>query len=178
MREMDNVSADLVEGFLFSLSLTAKIMVRTITEGRTLVMLAINAKSSKQLLKALTSAPRRLRTTWLLQVQVGTQKISPLYWAIDNGYLDVADTILRDILSIRADRDRYYYGLDELFDIHPDAVKRLATDASSLLPTLLDGLTWRAKTTVNGMRRVNYYVAPLLVDADGKFKDTLKVIAQ
>ena len=38
--------------------------------------------------------------------QVGTQKISPLFWAIESGSLEAARAMIKDLLTIRADRDR------------------------------------------------------------------------
>ena len=35
----------------------------------------------------------------------------------------------QDLLTIRADRDVYYYGCDELFTRHPDIIKRLCQSA-------------------------------------------------
>lgn len=111
---------------------------------------------------------------WMLNIQVGTQSISPLLWAIETGSLEAARAIITDLLIIRADRDRYYYGMDTLFERHPDIVKRLCFDAPALLPTLLDGLIWRSRTTENGMRRVNYYLKHLLVDANGGFSKAIE----
>jgi len=69
--------------------------------------------------------------------------------------------------------------LDELFDRHPDVIKRLGVDAPSLLPTLLNGLVWRSKHVQNGQRRVNYYVQHLVVDRkSGHFSDALESIVE
>jgi hypothetical protein len=62
--------------------------------------------------------------------------------------------MIDDLLTIRADRDRYYYGVDEIFRRHSDVVKRLCENAPVFLPTLFDGLVWRARTSPNGLRRV------------------------
>jgi len=110
-------------------------------------------------------------------VQVGDQHISPLSWAIESGSLQVADAILRDLLTIRADRARYYYGADELFEQHGNIVKRLCEEAPMLLPTLLDGLIWRSHRPKDGMRRVNAYLKHMLVNKDGKFSDSLKWVS-
>ena len=71
--------------------------------------------------------------------------------------------MLEDLMMIRADRSRYYYGADDLFKHHPDLVDILTKIAPELLPTLLDGMIWRSRTTSNGLRRVNYYLKHLLV---------------
>ena len=38
--------------------------------------------------------------------------------------LEAAKAVIMDLLAFRADRDRYYYGMDTMFDRHPDLVKR------------------------------------------------------
>merc|ERR1719150_1299554 len=170
----DNDAAE--ESFRWSLSLISRILTRVINEGSTIVMKAINSNSGKQLKKAVSCAPRGKRALWMLNVQVGTQSISPLLWAIETGGLEAAKEIITDLLIIRADRDRYYYGMDAMFERHDDIIKRLCADAPALLPILLDGLIWRSRITEDGQRRVNYYVKHLLVDADGSFSKTLEWI--
>ncbi|CAK0886462.1 unnamed protein product, partial [Prorocentrum cordatum] len=135
------------EAFRWSLSLISQILVRTINEGSTVVMQAINRNSVSQLKRAIAKEPRGRRFQSLLDVHVGEQHISPLEWAIESGSLRVAEAILRDLLTIRADRAKYYYGVDELFGRHPDIVKKISEEAMTLLMTLLDGLVWRSHRT-------------------------------
>jgi hemoglobin-like flavoprotein len=71
----DNEMAE--EAFRWSLSLISRILTRVITEGSTIVMKAINTNSGKQLRKAVACAPRGKRALWMLNIQVGTQSISP-----------------------------------------------------------------------------------------------------
>jgi hypothetical protein len=61
---------DSVEAFRWSVGLISKMLVRTIQEGSTIVMKAINTNSSKQLNKAIALAPRGERAMWLLKIQV------------------------------------------------------------------------------------------------------------
>merc|ERR1719203_1267321 len=136
-----------VDAFRWSLSLVSRMLTRVINEGSTIVMKAINTNSAKQLKKAIGCAPRGKRALWMLNIQVGTQSISPLIWAIETGSLEAAKAIIVDLLTIRADRDHYYYGMDTMFERHADIVKRINADAPALLPTLLDGLVWRTRTT-------------------------------
>uniref|UniRef100_A0A7S2QH85 Ion transport domain-containing protein n=1 Tax=Zooxanthella nutricula TaxID=1333877 RepID=A0A7S2QH85_9DINO len=164
------------EAFRWSLSLISRILTRVINEGSTIVMKAINTNSAKGLRKAVGCAPRGKRALWMLNIQVGTQSISPLLWAIETGSLEAAKAIIQDLLTIRADRDRYYYGMDIMFERHADIIKRLCADAPALLPALLDGLVWRSRTTENGLRRVNCYIKHLLVDADGEFNKAIEWI--
>merc|ERR1719414_854343 len=117
------------DAFRWSLSLISRILTRVINEGSTIVMKAINSNSTKQLRRAVGCAPRGKRALWMLNIQVGTQSISPLLWAIETGSLDAAKAIIIDLLTIRADRDRYYYGMDTMFERHADIVKRLCVDA-------------------------------------------------
>lgn len=167
-----------VEAYRWSLALITNMLVRTITEGSTIVMKAINCNSTKMVKKAISCAPRGERATWFLKIQVGTQSISPLEWAIDSGNLDVADAIFEDLLTIRADRKQYYYGVDELFERHPDIIQRLCVDAPTLLQTVLDGLIWRSRVTKDGKRRVNYYVKHLMTSLDGSVSPTLRWMVQ
>ena len=166
------------EAFRWSLTLVSKILVRTILEGSTIVMKAINTNDAKQLRKAISVAPRGKRAAELLNITVGTQSISPLYWAIESGSLNTAKAMLEDLLVIRADRDNYYYGCDQLFERHPEIIHKLNSDAPNLLRTLLDGLVWRSRLILNGQRRVNYYVKHLVQDTDGGFNQGLEWIVE
>jgi hypothetical protein len=158
-----------IDGFQWSIGLIAKSLVRTILEGSTIVMKSINQNTKKSMARALSVAPRGERNEWMLLIQVGTQNISPLAWSVESGALQSASTMICDLLVIRADRDKYYYGADDLFKRHHDIVKILLNDAPALLPELLDGLIWRSRVTVNAQRRVNYYLKHLLSDPEGKF---------
>mmetsp|Transcript_33986 Transcript_33986/g.79147 ORF Transcript_33986/g.79147 Transcript_33986/m.79147 type:complete len:1138 (-) Transcript_33986:44-3457(-) len=152
-----------LEAFNWSLSIISQMLVHTVTEGSTIVMKAINNNSVTQLVKAVSCAPRGERSNWVLIVKVGTQDISPFRWAIESGSLSAAKAIIEDLLAIRADRQRYYYGVDDLFQRHPDIIKILCSEAPMLLPTLLEGLIWRSRIVTQGARRVNYYVKNLVV---------------
>jgi hypothetical protein len=166
------------EGFSWALGLVAKMQTRTITEGTTVVMKAINNNSAKAVKAAVAFAPRGERSQWMLLITVGTQDISPFLWSIQSGALDAALSILQDLLTIRADRDKYYYAAESLFKRHQDVVKILLDDAPALLPPLLDGLIWRSRIAVAGYRRVNYYLKDLLLNSEGKFHKTLEWIVQ
>jgi hypothetical protein len=167
-----------IEAFRWSFGLISKMLVRTITEGSTIVMKAINSNSPKGLRKAISAAPRGERADWMLVVQVGSQSISPLEWALESGSLDAAKEILIDLLAFRADRERYYYGADRLFSRHPDIIKMLCNEAPVLLPVLLDGLIWRSRDTKGGVRRVNYYVKNLVVTKSGGVSKALHWFAK
>eukprot|EP00931_Biecheleriopsis_adriatica_P123584 TRINITY_DN9863_c1_g1_i1.p1 TRINITY_DN9863_c1_g1~~TRINITY_DN9863_c1_g1_i1.p1 ORF type:complete len:1235 (+),score=276.02 TRINITY_DN9863_c1_g1_i1:91-3705(+) len=168
----------LCDAFGWSLGLVSRLLVRTITEGSTIVMKAINTDSKKQVVKSISCAPRGKRSVWMLNVTVGTQSISPLIWAISSGSLEAAQCMLKDLLTIRADRDRYYYGSDELFSRHPDIVEIITVEAPALVPTLLDGMVWRSRIAVNGYRRANFYIKHLLVDSEGGFADAMSWISK
>lgn len=167
-----------IEAFRWALALMAKIMMRTISEGSTLVMKAINANQKSQLKKAMEVCARVQRAQELLNITAGTQSISPFYWAIDSGALVCAQAILEDLLTIRADRDVYYYGVDALFTCHPECVQKLCARAPTLMATLLDGLVWRSRQTKEGMRRVNYYVKHLIQDLEGNFSPNLEWLVE
>ena len=114
--------------------------------------------------KAVSVAPRENRAEWLCKVNVNGLAISPLYWAIDDGKLTIAEYILGDLLTIRVDMKRYYYGREELFSYHKDLMQELASKCPKLVPVLLDGLMWHSKEKSGRKVRVNYYIADLYGD--------------
>eukprot|EP00435_Cladocopium_sp_Y103_P064572 s631_g26.t1 len=163
----------LCDAFGWSLGLVSRILVRTIDEGSTLVMKAINLNSAKHIKRALTAAPRKRRATAMLKVTVGTQSISPLLWSIQSGSIEAAKAIIEDLLTFRADRDRYYYGVNDLFLRHPDIIQVITSEAPVLLRVLLDRLIWRSRVVVAGVRRVNIYLEHLVIDKDANFADAM-----
>ncbi|CEM39166.1 unnamed protein product [Vitrella brassicaformis CCMP3155] len=74
---------------------------------------------------ALCEAPRNKRALWACSVEVNGEHVSPLYWAINEGKVQMARVILRDLLAIRADRSFFYYRRDELWKHHPDIIQML-----------------------------------------------------
>ncbi|CAK9108879.1 unnamed protein product [Durusdinium trenchii] len=163
--------------FRWSLTLVSKILVRSINEGSTVVMKAVNTNQGKSLRRAVALAPRGQRNMQMLNVEVGTESISPLYWAIETGSHNVAKAMIIDLLTIRADRDNYYYGNEALFTRHPEIIEKLCLDAPVLLWPLLDGLIWRSRFVSQGTRRVNYYIQHLVQDADGNMNQALQWMA-
>eukprot|EP00435_Cladocopium_sp_Y103_P045546 s1188_g13.t1 len=161
-------------GFSWSISLIGRVMERVIAEGSTVVMKAICLNQETQLAQAMAVAPRAERAQHLLVVSAGQMSTSPLYWSIDSGHLGCARIIIEDLLTIRADRDNYYYGCDTLFHVHPDLIHHLCNNAPSLLGPLLDGLVWKSRSTHNGLRRVNYFIKNLLQDKDGNFSKSIE----
>ena len=161
------------QGIWWTLDLIGRIFIRTLAEGSTPVMLAINQNSAKALQKAVASSPRGERELLLLRVQVGTEAISPLMWSIEKGALSSAEAILGDLLTMRADRAKYYFGMEAIWTRHPDIITLLCTRAPSLLKPLLDGLVWRSKNLKNGMRRVNYYIGSMMVGMEGQLTNSL-----
>lgn len=161
-------------GYSWSISLIARVMERVIAEGSTVVMKAICLNKETQLLQAIAVAPRAERTQQLLVVSAGEMSTSPLYWSIDSGHLGCARIIIEDLLTIRADRENYYYGCDTLFQVHPDLIHHLCNNAPTLLEPLLDGLVWKSRSPQNGLRRVNYFIKNLLQDKDGNFSKSIE----
>lgn len=173
-----STSEAITEAFRWSIALIGKVLARTVIEGSTLVTKAVTTDDDVEFKKAIAIAPRGKRAAQILNITVGTQSISPLYWAIDNGSLKVAGAMFQDLLTIRADRTVYFYGCDALFQRHPDVLHYLIVHARSLIQPFLDGLIWRSRTTIEGQRRVNYYVKHLIQDADGNFSQALEWVAE
>lgn len=80
--------------FSWGLNLISKILMRVILEGSTIVMKAINLNDEAALRKAIAVAPRQHRATELLNISVGTQSFSPLFWAIESGSLNSARAMI------------------------------------------------------------------------------------
>ncbi|CAL1161538.1 unnamed protein product, partial [Cladocopium goreaui] len=108
---------------------------------------SINADDAALLTKSLNEASRAERSNLLLRVTVGSQCISPLFWALRSGAHTAAKTMLEDMLTIRADRDRYYYGVNDIFRLQPDVIEDILLEAPLLSVTLLNGLIWRSHKT-------------------------------
>ena len=108
-----------------------------VSKGTTIVMKAINHNSGKQLEKAVGCAPRGKRALWMFNVQVGTQFISPSLWAIETSSIEAANAIIVDLLTIRAHRDRYHYGMVTLFERYPDV-----SSACAWLPQACSPSSW------------------------------------
>ena len=126
----------------WTLDLIGRIFIRTLAEGSTPVIIAINRNTSIAMQAAVANAPRGEREVMLLRVQVGTESMSPLMWAVEKGALESAKAILDDLLTMRADRARYYFGMEALWNRHPDIISLLCNKAPSLLATRL-GMVFR-----------------------------------
>merc|ERR1719217_908063 len=167
-----------LKSFTWVLNLIGQMQTRTITEGSTIVMKAININSPKAVRAAIACAARGVRASWMLLITVGTRDISPFLWSVQSGAIEAGLAMLEDLLTIRADRDKYYYEFDYLFKRHPDLIQTCLTDAPALVVPLLDGLIWRSRLTVGGYRRVNYYMKHLLIDPDGKFAKNMEWVVK
>jgi len=133
-------------------------MTRSVNEGSNLVTKAMVNNSVDEMDEVLKQAPRGIRDSWLLEVNVSGEILSPFYWAVYDGKTQMAVFILKDLLAIRADRETYYCGAQSLFKTHPGIIKNLALLCPNLLPILFDGLMWRSRVTDNGFKRVNYFI--------------------
>merc|ERR1719217_1861590 len=167
-----------LKAFSWVLNLIGQMQTRTITEGSTIVMKAININSPKAVQAAINCAARGVRASWMLLITVGTRDISPFLWAVQSGAIEAGLTMLQDLLTIRADRDKYYYEFDYLFKRHPDILNIFLSDSPALVVPLLNGLIWRSRLTDNGYRRVNYYMKYLLIDPEGKFAKNMELIVK
>ena len=79
------------DGLWWTLDLIGRIFIRTLAEGSTPVIIAINRNTSKAMKTAVANYPRGEREVILLKVQVGTESMSPLIWAIEKLSSKVGD---------------------------------------------------------------------------------------
>eukprot|EP00929_Paragymnodinium_shiwhaense_P053815 TRINITY_DN2697_c0_g1_i2.p1 TRINITY_DN2697_c0_g1~~TRINITY_DN2697_c0_g1_i2.p1 ORF type:complete len:1104 (+),score=257.39 TRINITY_DN2697_c0_g1_i2:144-3314(+) len=168
---VDDVS---LQSFSWPVLLIARQVGRIIGEGSTVVMKAVNINSPADVRLAIACSSRGARAEWMLLVKVGTRDISPFLWSVQSGAIEAGLAMLEDLLTIRADRDNYYYEVNYLFKRHADIVRVIFEDAPTMLFPLLNGLIWRSRVTTNGLRRVNYYIKHLLIAPDGGFAKTLQ----
>lgn len=150
-------------------------MTRAVLSGTNLVTKALVKNSPEDCADAIDQAPRCERNLWMLEVDVSNIKVSPFFWGIQDSKLDVSKFMLEDILCIRADREAYYYGKDELFRVHPDLIEFMCKLAPQLLVVVFDGLMWHSRNIEDGKRRVNYYMRDIYGDPNmERFADPYK----
>lgn len=142
----------------------ASVFGHVISTGRNLVSKALATGNPKELEAALDLVPRNKRVLSGLEIDVDDTVVSPVVWTIAEGQIHLADTLLRDVLAIRGDRESYYYGRQLLWARHPWIVRLLTEKAPRLLTTFLDGHLWSSRFMQEGHRRVNYYVKELYGD--------------
>eukprot|EP00438_Fugacium_kawagutii_P003756 Skav233319 [mRNA] locus=scaffold3767:250250:260784:- [translate_table: standard] len=113
----------------------------------------------------------------LIQEFPNSNSSTKLVWcpkdnAHQSGAHATAKAMIEDVLTIRADRDNYYYGADELFKYQPNIADNILREAPFLAETLLEGLIWRSHKSQemlsqsDNLRPVIYYVKHLLQDPD------------
>ena len=52
---------------------------------------------------------------------------------VTSGNIEACVAMIQDLLTIRADRDKYYYGVDQVFGRHGDIIRRFCEDAPELI---------------------------------------------
>ena len=84
--------------------------------------------------------------------------------------------MIRDRLTIGAERDRGSFGMTGLLPSHTDIIKKVVYNALVILSVLFDGLIWRSCLDQDSVRHVDYYIKPLLLTQDSKFTATIKIV--
>jgi len=156
-----------IQAWKYSWVSVSRCLADCLNVGGTLVTMALVSGDVEELNRALWLAPRGQRADWVARVQIHDSVVSPLYWAVRDGKLDMARLMIRDMLALRADRDAYYYGYDRLWEAHADIVTVLCKFCPELLDDLFDGMLWHSGTVEEGGRvRVNYYIRELYGDPE------------
>jgi hypothetical protein len=114
----------------------------------------------------------------MLRIEIGTQSISPLAWSSESGSLESSSAMIKDLLTFRADWDRYYYAVGDLFTHHFNTMQMLLNDAQAFTTELLDGLIKRLRVTLNGNRPTNYFIEPLVIDLESTLTKTFDWIGR
>ena len=132
--------------------------------GKNLLAQALLSGSGKKLQAALDNVPRGERIKAALEIRVDSKVLSPILLSILEGHSNQTEMLIKDLLSIRADRSTYYYGRADLWRASPWLLATLVDRLPKALPTLLDGHLWCSRFVENGTRRVNYYIQELYGD--------------
>ena len=139
-------------------------VTRSLNVGTNLITVSLVNGDLERLQGAITCAPRRERVSWVCRVEVYGSILSPIYWAIRDGKFDIANFLITDALGIKADRDNYYYGREELHQSHKNMIGVMCRDCPELVETLCDGLLWHSQTVEDGRLRANYYIKDMYSD--------------
>jgi len=162
----DNLTPEAEAAWSYAWGSVSRCLAESLANGTNLVTIALVGGDVQELERALAIAPRGQRADWVTRVQIHDSFVSPVYWAIKDGELEIARVMLRDLLAIKVDRDAFYYGRDRLWELHPDIVTLLCSVCPDLLEELLDGLIWHSASAKEGKVRVNYYVRELYGNPD------------
>mmetsp|Transcript_7928 Transcript_7928/g.22709 ORF Transcript_7928/g.22709 Transcript_7928/m.22709 type:complete len:1117 (-) Transcript_7928:312-3662(-) len=142
----------------------SEVFGHVLSSGRNLVSKALADGDIGSMKKALQKMPRGMRARAALEIDVDDNIVSPIVWSIQDGQLGITQVLLQDVLTIRGDRDNYYYGRAMLWEKHPDLMRLLAEKAPSLIPAVLNGHMWTSRFIEDGHRRVNFYIKELYGD--------------
>ena len=123
----------------------AEVFSHVISSGRNLISKALANNRPEDLKAALADAPRKSRSLAALEIEVDDTVVLPITWTIDEGQFAMTDVLLRDLLTLRGDRNAYYYGRRLLWEKHPRILQILVDKAPNLLPTFLDGHMWTCR---------------------------------
>jgi hemoglobin-like flavoprotein len=159
----------------FYLDFIANVMTRAIDTGTTLADNAFLKNSVELCMDAVSQAPRCARAWWLLAAPVSGQTVSYFLWALQDMKFKLAECILEEVLTFRADCLKYYCGKDELFVAHPDLVQLLCDTNAIMLLRLFDGLMWESQKIRGKKKRVNYYLKQVYGDpSEPRWEDAQK----
>jgi len=138
-----------------------KTIARAMRTGTNLVTQCCKSNNLDEMQNVLISAPRGERAMWILETRAIGSTLSPFYWVMYEAKVALLLFMIRDLTAIRADREAYYCGIEELFTTHPGVIANLAIFVPDSLPVLLDGLLWVSRAYSDNTRRINYYVKHL-----------------
>lgn len=124
----------------------AAVFGHVVSTGRNMISKSLSTNSTDDLTAALGLSPRRHRALHALEIEVDDTVIMPITWTINEGQFALTDVLLRDLLTIRGDRNNYYYGRQLLWEKHPLIVHVLVHKAPKLLYTFLDGHMWTSRS--------------------------------
>lgn len=79
-------------------------VTRSLNVGSNLIIVSLVQENFESLTEAMDCVPRGERDEVLTRIDVNGEIISPLNWAVQGGLLAIAQFVMSDLLTIRADR--------------------------------------------------------------------------
>uniref|UniRef100_A0A0G4FY23 Globin domain-containing protein n=1 Tax=Chromera velia CCMP2878 TaxID=1169474 RepID=A0A0G4FY23_9ALVE len=143
-------------------SLAAQGLSEVIAAAGNPLIRALLVRSHRDLRQALKDIPRGERASAACEVTIKGEKRSAIFWMLDSGDPDLAKLLVTDILTLRTNRSRLYFGRDALWNSHNVLlIPKLIRMSSAVLWAMLDGHYWASTVTANGRRKLLFFVEEL-----------------
>jgi len=146
------------DGWLDLYDSVAQIFIGLLDRSKSLMTRGLAKTSLVDVKTALATSARQSRCHEALVLDMDGESISPLLWSLRDGFFEIARALIADVTALRADRARYYYGVEELWTYCPDIFTVMCKNSPDLVTPLLDGHLWVSNRSKGGYRNVNMWI--------------------